>query len=391
LQHFRSLLNISVDQFYHLISTQPHSPYLHRHRLSHIIGRIQLLSFIFAIVVPLWSIVDFFVFPYPEWLTLTVMRVVSAGIFALLAWPWRLEVNAKTTYTMMTLMLIGPPAFYFISLPLFSGLELDQFGRVAVYLYGLLPFIVLAGLSVFPLTLLELLTFGTPFLAIAAYGTYINDGFSWEKFVGMLWLAMLLFGASIFSSMSLLRYMIALVSRASQDPLTKIFTRESGSEMIDIQFRVAVRQHAPFTILFFDIDNFKAINDTYGHEEGDKALCAFVDHLREKLRNSDTMVRWGGEEFLVALPNTDKEGARLVIVRILENWLGTRPDGRPLTASIGVTERMDDSLEDWHDLIELADQRMYQAKQAGRSRAVFSDTLTIDGTPAEKSTIQAAQ
>ena len=391
MPYFRNLLNISLDQVQHLISTAPHSPYLQRHRLSHIVGRIRLLSFFFAILVPLWSIVDFFVFPWPEWAVLTGMRIASALLFAFLAWPWKTEVSARLAYIMMGLMLLGPPAFYFASLPLLSGLELDLMGRIAVSLYGLLPFVVLAGLSIFPLTALELLCFGAPFLGVAALGTAMAENFTWEGFTGTLWLAILIYGASAFSAMSHLRYMIALVSRASQDPLTQVFTRESGSEMIDIQFRVAARQDAPFTIMFFDLDHFKSINDTYGHEEGDKALCSFVDALREKLRSSDTIVRWGGEEFLVSLPNTHKAGARLVISRIMKDWLGTRPDGTPITASIGIAERRDDDRQDWHDLVELSDVRMYQAKENGRRRAVFSDTLTIDEDSIKNEDSRAAQ
>ena len=354
-------------------------------------GRIQLLSLVFAVLVPLWSVIDYFVFPYPQWIILTGMRFVSAMLFAILAWPWKVEITSRLTYMMMALMLIGPPTFYLASLPLLSGVELDLAGRIATSLYGLLPFVVLAGLSIFPLTALELITFGAPFLGVAAYGTYMSAGFTWEGFVGTIWLAFLLFGASMFSSMSLLRYMIALVSQASQDPLTHVFTRQSGSEMIDMQFRVATRQKGTFSILFLDLDHFKSINDTYGHDEGDKALCMFVECLQDKLRGSDTIIRWGGEEFLVALPNTDKEGARLVINRIITDWLGVRPDGEPLTASIGVSERKDDDLHDWHDLIEMADARMYEAKRTGRRRAVFGNEMVVSEESLKEEAAKAAQ
>lgn len=251
-------------------------------------------------------------------------------------------------------------------------------GAVATQLYALLPYIVLAGLSVFPLTVVEMMLFGLPFLAITAYGAAQIDGFTLEAYLGNLWLAAIILAVSLFSSVSQLRYMIALVSRSSLDPLTNAYTRRSGSEIIDMQYRVSIRQGASFAIVFFDLDKFKSINDTYGHDEGDKTLVAFTQNLQEMLRGSDVIVRWGGEEFIAVLPNTNMDGARLVVGRIIEKWLGTRPDGTALTASIGVAERIADDLDDWPDLVELADKRMYIAKKTGRARAIFGENSETD-------------
>jgi len=357
--------------------------------MNYIIGRVQLVAFAFAIFIPLWAIIDYFTFPWPQWAILTGMRVGSSAILFVLAWPWKIEATPRNAFVMMSALLLGPPAFYLASLPLFSGLELDLMGRIALSLYGLLPYIILAGLSVFPLTVIECIVFGVPVLALTAFGGYLSAGFSWESYIGNLWLAILIFGVSMFAGVSNLRYMIALVSRASLDPLTNTYTRRSGSEIIDMQFRVSTRQDAPFTVIFFDLDHFKSVNDTYGHDEGDKTLCMFTQNLRGLLRGSDTIVRWGGEEFLVALPNTDIDGARLVVGRIIQQWFGTRPDGDKLTASIGVSERRTDALEDWPALVELADKRMYEAKESGRKRAVFgSDDVLAEGDPFETTAAQ---
>ncbi|OEJ69190.1 hypothetical protein BEN30_03600 [Magnetovibrio blakemorei] len=373
MRHLFTEFNVSWDQIHHLIVSTPHSPYLRRHRMTYIIGRVQLVAFAFAIFIPLWSVIDYFTFPWPQWAVLTGMRACSSAMLFALAWPWKIEASPRNAFGMTALMLMGPPIFYLASLPLFAGLELDTLGEISLSLYGLLPYIVLAGLSVFPLTIVECILFGIPVLALTAFGGYMSDTFTWASYIGNLWLALVIFGVSMFAGVSSLRYMIALVSRASLDPLTNTYTRRSGSEIIDMQFRVSARQDAPFAIVFFDLDHFKSINDSYGHDEGDKTLVMFTQNLRDLLRGSDTIVRWGGEEFLVALPNTDVRGARLVVGRIIEKWLGTRPDGTALTASIGVAERKVDSLVDWSDLVELADKRMYVAKETGRKRAVFGE------------------
>lgn len=371
MRHLTKELNISWDQVHHLFVSSPHSPYLRRHRMSYLIGRVQLVSFVFAILIPMWSVVDYMTFPWPEWAILTGMRIVSGLVFLLLAWPWDIEPTPRVAFSMLVVMLLGPPVFYLVSQPMLSGLELSTWGAIASQIYALLPFIVLAGLSVFPLTVLEMLIFGIPFLAITAYGASLVEGFRLDTYIGNMWLAMLILAVSLFAGVSQLRYMISLVSRSSLDPLTNTYTRRSGSEIIDMQYRVSIRQGAAFTIVFFDLDHFKSINDTYGHDEGDRTLCMFTQNLQEDLRGSDVIVRWGGEEFLAVLPNTNIEGARLVINRIINKWLGSRPDGAPLTASIGVAERTADELDDWPDLVELADKRMYIAKKNGRARAIM--------------------
>jgi diguanylate cyclase (GGDEF)-like protein len=136
-------------------------------------------------------------------------------------------------------------------------------------------------------------------------------------------------------------------------------------------------------VAFFDLDKFKSINDTFGHEEGDKALKTLADKLREGLRRGDILVRWGGEEFVAILTDTNPEGAKIMLERLRVAGFGVRPDGAPLTASIGVAERTADNVSDWPQLIELADQRMYEAKRTGRDRAVLpgGDVMVFGDKP----------
>jgi len=124
----------------------------------------------------------------------------------------------------------------------------------------------------------------------------------------------------------------------------------------------------PLSLVFVDLDHFKLVNDRYGHEEGDRVLHNAAEALQKTLRQSDIVVRWGGEEFLVIMPETDGAGAISALKRLRTNGLGLRPDGTPQTASIGLAECLSDNLATYSELIELADHRMYQAKASGRDR-----------------------
>ncbi|MEJ2593173.1 MAG: GGDEF domain-containing protein, partial [Candidatus Thiodiazotropha sp.] len=167
-----------------------------------------------------------------------------------------------------------------------------------------------------------------------------------------------------------LKYMLSQVSRASYDVLTGTLTRRAGIEVLDLQFRLAAMSEASLSILYFDLDNFKSINDTFGHEAGDGVLKQAAQQIGRTVRKGDSVIRWGGEEFIVVLPTADPAEANDVIQRIMNAGLGERPDGAPVTASIGVSEVQEDKLGDWKAQVELADHRMYKAKTSGRARSI---------------------
>jgi diguanylate cyclase (GGDEF)-like protein len=238
--------------------------------------------------------------------------------------------------------------------------------------YAFLPFVLLAGFSIFPLTMLENIAFATPVLFAYALAMILNwSEASWPSFSGQFWLLSLLAGVASLASMSQLAFIIALVKQAIHDPLTGTFSRSSGEEMLDLQLSVAYRNKSSLTVAFLDIDHFKSINDQFGHEAGDQVLQQFIRNITHCLRRGDIVVRWGGEEFLLLMNNTDLRQAVLALERLNNHGFGTRPDGTPLTASIGLAERIADATDEWCKLVEKADTRMYLAKQAGRNRVVF--------------------
>ncbi|TAN45318.1 MAG: GGDEF domain-containing protein [Rhodospirillales bacterium] len=377
--HIFAPIKITWDQFVDLVVPFRHTSHIRRHAASVTISRVQLVAAIFAVLVPMFSLIDWFVFPWPQWAFMTLLRFISGGIFLLLAWPWESGKSRLQADSMLMAMLLVPPVFYLISIKVVQTIELSEFGFLVAKLYSLMPNIVLAGLAIFPLTAFEVVIFAIPAFLFTFIGIGLEgEALSLHVHGPAIWLMVLVMGVAMFSGMSQLHYMSALVNRAMVDPLTQAYTRRSGNETIELLFRLSALQNTPLSVAFFDLDKFKTINDTYGHEEGDKALVTLAAKLKHGLRKGDVLVRWGGEEFIAILNNTDAPGARIVIERLREAGFGLRPDGTPLTASIGLAERAEDQTPDWAHLVEKADSRMYEAKRTGRDRAVFPGGLVLD-------------
>lgn len=357
-----------------LISPHRHLVLLSRRRADMIVNRVRLFALLFALLTPLWSIVDCLVFPFPLWFALAAMRIVAAVAFAALVVYYKPSGNLTDAYRALAILFAIPTTFYLISHVTLAAFDLRGISAAIGAGYAFLPFVLLAGFAIFPLTLAENLAFASPvLLAQALSGLLRWYTLDWPTFAGSFWLLTLLTGVSTLAGMSQLAFMIALVRQAVRDPLTGTFSRCSGEEMLELHFPAAVRAHTPLSIAFLDLDHFKRINDNFGHEAGDAALKSATAAISNNLRRGDILARWGGEEFLLLLPNTALDQATLVVQRIRAQGFGLRPDGEPLTASIGLSERIHDQAEDWRTMVELADRRMYTAKFSGRNKIVASD------------------
>jgi len=375
----RQLLErLSAGALNDLLVSSTHAPYLTRHRISALIARIRLVALGFSGFTLLWIPLDAMTLPDGQWQALAVARLVSVAIFLALAFATEREHSLRQALAMLAGLLAMPLLLYGMAQWLLGSASVTGLAAINVRLYQALPFIVLAGLCIFPLVLVEGLLFALAVLGTVAFVQVSTQGFNGVELLSTLWVLALALGVYLLACATQLHYMMALLHRASYDPLTGAMTRRSGVEVIELQFRLAVDQDAPLAIAFLDLDKFKSINDDHGHEAGDAALRSAAQSLHELLRQADVVIRWGGEEFVVVLTNTDANGLRIVMQRILNDWLGTRPDGRPLTASIGVAERKTDGAGDWTQLVALADERMYRAKESGRARCVLdSDTMML--------------
>ncbi|MFT3848584.1 MAG: biofilm regulation diguanylate cyclase SiaD [Propionivibrio sp.] len=165
----------------------------------------------------------------------------------------------------------------------------------------------------------------------------------------------------------------ALRDSALHDSLTGLDNRRSLMERLREETERAIRKSTPYVLAILDVDRFKSINDRFGHEAGDKALCAISAAIQHSLREYDVCGRWGGEEFLVLLPETSIDAATQVVERIragMEQVQLQLPgdDAPKVTASFGLTQyRLG---ENFSDTINRADAGLLKAKMAGRNRVV---------------------
>jgi len=151
------------------------------------------------------------------------------------------------------------------------------------------------------------------------------------------------------------------------DQLTGVMNRRAFEEIVEYEIFSLQRQKSPFSLAYLDLDNFKEVNDSFGHKKGDELLKAVVACLRENLRRTDVIARVGGDEFTIFFPATEQSAVKLVIQKLLEqlkklneinNW--------PTTISIGVVTSLDSNC-DLETTISLADRVMYEVKDSGKN------------------------
>lgn len=170
-----------------------------------------------------------------------------------------------------------------------------------------------------------------------------------------------------------------LLAQSTKDPLTGVFNRRSMMESLEVEAGRCRRRSRSLGLLMFDIDHFKAFNDTYGHKAGDLVLQSIGEHLQSNFRPEDIPCRYGGEEFLLILPEIDRDGliARAEELRQGIKGLALLHDGRDLgtvTVSIGGAVYPEDT-SNVQELISLADRRLYQVKHNGRDGVCIGDEL----------------
>ncbi len=159
---------------------------------------------------------------------------------------------------------------------------------------------------------------------------------------------------------------------SSKDPLTSLFNRRTIFDLLEREFERSYRNNSVFSLIMFDIDHFKRVNDVYGHQKGDEILKSFAEILKESVRPYDTPSRIGGEEFLLLLPNTDKMSALKVGERIRKRVMENSVDGIKVTVSGGISssEELSEN-QKISDLIKIADDRLYKAKESGRNQIIL--------------------
>lgn len=167
-------------------------------------------------------------------------------------------------------------------------------------------------------------------------------------------------------------------SYARIDPLTNLFNRRALTELVYPIWNLGERQKTSMSIMLLDLDWFKRINDEFGHIMGDDVLKHVAQVLKNRLRLSDIILRWGGEEFLVFLPDTDIVQAKFLAEKLRRYFDDYKVSNvARVTISVGVTSGFPNDIS-FDELIKLADEALYQAKKNGRNQVVALDKLSTD-------------
>jgi len=164
-----------------------------------------------------------------------------------------------------------------------------------------------------------------------------------------------------------LRYMWEKENTLSRtDQLTGVMNRRGFDEIVEYEILSLNRQNSPFSLAYLDLDNFKEVNDRFGHKRGDDLLKAVVACLSESLRKTDVIARFGGDEFTIFFPATGQEAVKLVMQKVKEQLrLLSAENSWPTTFSIGVITSTDSKC-DLEEIISLADKLMYEVKKSGK-------------------------
>jgi len=168
--------------------------------------------------------------------------------------------------------------------------------------------------------------------------------------------------------------LLQLKERVERDHLTGLRNRLALYRLLPQMLEKAQKQGKPIVVAMLDLDDFKQINDQYGHQAGDKVLRFVAGLIERILRNDDLAVRFGGEEFVIVLPATDFAKARVPLGRIQAQIAAEKilPGVEGLTVSIGVAGYAGRGSVDPDELIRQADEAMYRAKELGKNRVVFA-------------------
>ena len=161
-----------------------------------------------------------------------------------------------------------------------------------------------------------------------------------------------------------------IVDAAIIDKLTSLYVRRIFDVIFEIEFQLFLRNSTPLSLMMIDIDDFKYFNDTYGHQEGDEALRIIGKVLLHAIRSYDTACRYGGEELIVIMPQTNLDTAVSTAKRICKKIASTDINGKSITVSVGVSEATKSVIYP-AELLKQTDEALYKAKSKGKNQVVF--------------------
>ena len=365
---FHSYFSLDKHALSDLVSTKQHSDDFIATRTSYITIRLWFMCMFFALSVPIFSFFDFLFFPNKEAIYLLAARVVLSISLFMLAQALKVWPLVRTVRIVMPLAFLIPMLFFVASMLIIRGIPAE----IVPSIFSMMPYFILAMLGLFPLTIsggfFVVVCVFTPFVIYKLL--LVNQPF-W-LFFNDVWLFMLFAGISLWLQVGQLSMLMKLYRESTVDPLTKLINRR-------VLLRLAQRSHEyheVYSVVMFDLDRFKRINDSYGHAAGDKVLVAVAKVIQKELRTTDIIARFGGEEFVAVLPEINLREASTIASRVaiaISSQAVVLADGTELsvTASVGVTQRKQEESID--DALKRADDFLYFAKENGRDRVISDD------------------
>ncbi len=367
---YRKLTELNV---FDTLTNRYHSDDFNAARSEYIRTRVNILSIVFAVFAPLWIPMDYLLLDSSDLNVIAFYRLMLFGSMILLLFVNNARKrNLQHSLLCMTLMIAFPAIFYTASLFQLVHSNTPLIG------YSFIPFLLVAILSVFPLTILEAVVLGIGLIITLVYNDfYAGVLFSLEGFKD-LWLISILLIIALWANQAQLHMLLRLYRQATRDPLTGLLNRRVMMERLNelTQRWNSNQKRPPVSVLMLDLDRFKRINDTHGHLTGDKVLKAFSQIMKEELRSSDILTRYGGEEFAAILPGTTLDhavkAAERIRLRSEQAWV-TSKDNEPVrfTTSVGVGQLKTDEKID--EVLHRVDNSLYEAKKTGRNKVIQSN------------------
>lgn len=357
-----------------IISTRFHSDDFNTSRAEYISIRLRLLAIAFAVLAPLWIPIDYFVMNDPVFTYIVLLRLAFSVAFLVLS-RWGTNCNKLFSARLRVLIfIIIPGAFFFATHLLLSGTT-EEHGILLGYSF--LPFLIMALLTIVPLTLLEGLSYSGLIILFFVVTKLTQGSLNTITAMGDLWLLLLLAMIALWVQMTQLHMLMRLYREATRDALTGLVNRRVLAGKLEEETLQSDLNDQPLSVLLFDLDLFKRVNDTYGHHAGDTVLQAFSQVLQRYCGEGHLVGRYGGEEFLAILPGADVEEAHRCAEQIRlachDYTVHTEEEQSRITftTSIGVALRKAD--ETAHDLLSRVDQGLYKAKSSGRDLVAVAD------------------
>ncbi|OOZ38195.1 hypothetical protein BOW53_16325 [Solemya pervernicosa gill symbiont] len=326
-----------------------------------------MLAFIFAAAAPLWIPIDLYAMDGDTFYPMLSLRLAfSATLIILAMWGTKCALLKAAQFRLLAFIVVCG-LFYVASRLLFGG-GLPEEG--ILFGYSFLPFLLVALLAIVPLTLVEGVAYCVVVtMFLVATELYFGTFFSIHT-MGDLWLLALLGAIALLVELTQLHMLLRLYREATRDVLTGLVNRRVLIRWLTNEIEKSNQGEGPVSVLLFDLDLFKRINDTYGHPAGDAVLQSFAKLLEGRVPTSGLVGRFGGEEFLAILPGCNESEAIAIAERVGEACRSSSvidsSGDVPIryTTSSGVAQWREG--ETTVELISRVDQGLYQAKSSGR-------------------------